>query len=80
MSLSLSPRLPESVKEAVRLHIAGQSAIAPVQISRILHDIRSKVDVPHISDEDLVRQIVMDATDHGLSVHFDRTESPEAGS
>jgi hypothetical protein len=67
--------LPESVKEVVRRQLAKQAAAAPVQLSRILRDVRSTVDASHVTDEELVRQIVMDATNHGLSVHFDQKNS-----
>lgn len=71
MRATPSPRLPEAIKEAIRQHIAGRTSAAPVQVSRLLRDVRSAVDTAHITDEELVEQIVMDATDHGLSVHFD---------
>ena len=72
MSTTVPPRLPEHVKEVVRRQIAKQAASAPVQLSRMLRDVRSTVDASHVPDEELVRQIVMDATNRGLSVHFDQ--------
>lgn len=75
MSTTLPSRLPESIKEAVRQHIAKQAAVAPVQVSRILRDIRSSVDATHVTDEELVQQIVVDATNHGFSIHFDQENS-----
>jgi hypothetical protein len=71
MKATPSPRLPEAIKEAIRQHIAGRTGAAPVQVSRLLRDVRSAVDTTHVTDDELVKQIVMDATDHGLSVHFD---------
>lgn len=75
MSTTLPPRLPEGIKNAIRQRIAKQASAAPVQISRLLRDIRSTVDASSITDDELVQQIVIDATDRGLSVHFDRESS-----
>lgn len=71
MKAAVAPRLPESIKEVIRQHIAKRGSMAPVQISQILRDVRLTVDASHATDDELVQQIVMDATDHGLSVHFD---------
>lgn len=72
MSAVLPPRLHERIREAIRQRLADQGPAAPVQVSRILRDVRSETDTSQIADDDLVRQIVLDATDRGLSVHFDR--------
>lgn len=79
MKATPSPRLPEAIKEAIRQHIAGRTGAAPVQVSRLLRDVRSAVDTTHLTDDDLIEQIVMDATDHGLSVHFDLEVSDKLG-
>lgn len=72
MKATPSPRLPEAIKEAIRQHIAGRTSTAPVQVSRLLRDVRSAIDASQVTDDELVEQIVMDATDQGLPVHFDR--------
>ena len=41
MKATPSPRLPEAIKEAIRQHIAGRTGAAPVQVSRLLRDVRS---------------------------------------
>lgn len=72
MSSGPMPRLSSAAREAIIHRLASWSKSAPVPISRILHDIRS--DTPNLreSDEELIQQIVMDATDSGFAVHFDR--------
>lgn len=80
MSAILPPRLPAGIREAVRRRLTGQPSVVPVRISRILQDLRSSADTSRVTDDELIRQIVMDATDHGLAVHFDRESSgPSAG-
>ena len=77
MSGTPMPRLSLAAREAIIHRLASRSKLAPVPISRILHDIRSDAPDLRESDEELIQQIVMDATDSGFAVHFDHdSEQP----
>lgn len=71
MSSGPMPCLSLAAREAIIRRLASRSKLVPVPISRILRDIRS--DTPDLgeSDDELIHQIVMDATDSGFAVHFD---------
>lgn len=69
--MNAPPRLPRVVKAAIRHRLEGQHRTTAVPVSRILKDVRAEITALEVSDEELIRQIVIDATDHGLAVHFD---------
>ena len=73
MTGTASPRASLAAREAVRKHLAAQDRGKAVQISRVLSDLRARQPGLHEDDEELIRLIVEDATDHGLAVHFDRS-------
>ena len=66
------PRLSVAAREAILRGLSRQSGSAAVPISRVLHNIRTDFPALRESDEDLIRQIVIDATGRGLAVYFDR--------
>lgn len=74
METEPSPRLSLAAKEAILRRLATQGRTTPVPISKMLRDIRTGFPALRESDEDLIRQIVTEAADHGLAVHFDRQE------
>ena len=67
-----TPRLSLAEREAIRNSLEGRGRSAVVPISRILHDVRRNAPNLSESEEDLRYQIVMDATNHGLAIHFDQ--------
>lgn len=67
----MPPGLSLSAREAILHSLASQHCPTAVPISRILRDIRTEFPALPESDDDLIQHIVMEATDHGLAVHFD---------
>lgn len=70
-----SARLSTAAREAIRRRLSTQSKAAAVPISRILRHLRSDAPTLDESDDELVHHIVLEATSHGLAVHFDEEAS-----
>lgn len=66
------PRLSTAAREAIHRGLVGQYRSTAVPISRILRTIRTELPALPYSDEELIQQIVLDATGQGLAVHFDK--------
>lgn len=66
-----SPRLSLAAREAIIRRLTAQNAFAAVAISRILRDVRADCPALAEDNDDLIRQIVIEATDLGYAVDFD---------
>lgn len=64
------PRLSLSTREAIRNRLSGLNRSTAVPISRILSHVRSTIPKLDESDDDLIEQIVMEATGNGFAIHF----------
>lgn len=65
-------RLSIAARKAIHSQLSNSPGSTAVPISKILREIRSDVPELRKSDEELIDQIVMEATDYGLAVHFDQ--------
>ena len=68
----LPPRLSFVTREAILRNLVSQYRSTPVPVSRILRRVRKEYPLITDGDDALIRQIVLDATDHGLAVYFDK--------
>lgn len=68
-----SPRdLSRAAREAIHRSLARRSHLAAVPVTSLLQELRKEGATVYESEEELIHHIVMEATDYGLAVHFDK--------
>ena len=68
-------RLSVAARDAIHRHLATQDKVTAVPISKILGIVRNDFPDLHATDDELLDHIVLEATNHGLAVDFDKKPS-----